>query len=70
MALRPLGPGSSLEDIIRVINENNADIDNRFRTQIIKDEDGINRIIFGKLPDGTYGLVISKEGIDVLTVFE
>lgn len=70
MALRPLGPGSSLEDVIKVVNENNADIDNRFRTQIIKDESGVNRIIFGKLPDGTYGLVISKEGFDVLEVFD
>lgn len=30
---------------------------------------GLNQIIIGKLPDGTFGLVISKPGIDVLTVF-
>jgi hypothetical protein len=29
----------------------------------------LNQIIIGKLPDGTYGMVISKPGIDVLTVF-
>lgn len=29
----------------------------------------INQIIIGKLPDGTFGMVISKPGIDVLTVF-
>ncbi len=69
MALRPVGPGSQTEDIIQIINENNADIDNKFRTQIIKDESGVARIIFGRLPDGTYGLVISKEGEDVLEVF-
>ena len=69
MALRPIGPGSTLEDIIRIINENNADIDNKFQTRIVKDENGIPRMISGKLPDGTYGEVISKEGEDVLTVF-
>lgn len=29
----------------------------------------INRIIIGKLPDGTFGMVISKTGVDVLSVF-
>ena len=28
-----------------------------------------NRIIIGLLPDGTYGIVISKPGVEVLTVF-
>lgn len=69
MALRPLGPGSSTEDIIQVVNENNSDIDNRFRTYIVKDETGLNRIILGKLPDGSYGLAISIDGEDVLDAF-
>lgn len=30
---------------------------------------GINQIIIGQLPDGTYGMVVSKPGIDVLTLF-
>lgn len=29
----------------------------------------LNNIIIGKLPDGTSGMVVSKPGIDVLTVF-
>lgn len=29
----------------------------------------LNRILVGLLPDGTYGEVISKTGIDVYTVF-
>lgn len=28
-----------------------------------------NRIVLGLLPDGSYGLVISKPGIDVLGLF-
>jgi hypothetical protein len=30
---------------------------------------GINQIIIGLLPDGTYGMVVSNPGIDVLTLF-
>jgi hypothetical protein len=29
----------------------------------------INQIMMGKLPDGTYGLVVSKVGVDVTSVF-
>lgn len=29
----------------------------------------INQIIIGELPDGTFGMVVSKTGVDVLTVF-
>jgi hypothetical protein len=36
---------------------------------LIADEDGIIRMIMGVLPDGTIGIVISKEGINVLDVF-
>ena len=44
-------------------------LQNTARTQIIRDERGIPRIILGRLPDGTYGMVVSKVGIDVLTAF-
>ena len=39
---------------------------NRF---LVADEDGIVRMIIGLLPDGTIGIVISKEGVNVLDVF-
>ena len=39
---------------------------NRF---LVADEDGIVRMIIGVLPDGTIGIVISKEGVNVLDVF-
>jgi len=39
---------------------------NRF---LVADEDGLVRMIIGVLPDGTIGIVISKEGINVLDVF-
>lgn len=33
------------------------------------DTDGTPRMIQGILPDGTMGLIISKEGVDVTTLF-
>lgn len=37
--------------------------------QIIASDGTTPRIIFGRLPDGTYGIVISKPGVDVTTAF-
>lgn len=36
---------------------------------LVANEDGLVRMIFGVLPDGTIGIVISKEGVNVLDVF-
>jgi hypothetical protein len=41
---------------------------NDFSTQTFYDASN-SRIMLGLLPDGTYGLVISKPGINVTTVF-
>lgn len=30
---------------------------------------GVNVIIIGALPDGTYGMVVAQPGVDVLTLF-
>lgn len=64
-----LGPQMSQQALINALNENFAQIENLNRTQTFKDENGNNRIILGRLPDGTYGLVISKPGVDVLSLF-
>lgn len=53
----------------QVINDNFQQLEAEGRTKIIKDENGQARIILGKFPDGTYGLIISKPGVDVLTLF-
>ena len=64
-----LHPGMSYQALVAALNENFALLENFSRTQIVKDEQGTPRIILGRLPDGTYGLVISKPGVDVLKVF-
>lgn len=55
--------------LVSAINENLAALQSLSRTQVFKDETGVNRIILGKLPDGTWGLVISKPTYDVLRLF-
>lgn len=61
---------SSQASVTNEINNINREMRQRRLVQVFKDETGTNRIIIGRLPDGTHGLVISKEGIDVYTVFE
>lgn len=71
MAIKPTintTTSQSLKDA--QISQNFQEVANKFITNVVTDTDGNRRIIFGKLPDGTYGLVISKEGVDVLDVFD
>lgn len=66
-------PGDTSDDklnsLVKQLNEWARTISNERRTEIYKDNTGINRIIIGVLPDNTTGIVISKENVDVLSVF-
>lgn len=62
-------PDEQIKSIVRQMNEWGRLLSNEKRTEVYKDNSGVNRIIIGVLPDGDTGIVISKEGIDVLTVF-
>ena len=55
--------------LINALNNNFNQVQSQDRRKVITDEDGNDRIILGKFPDGTYGLIISKEGIDVKSLF-
>lgn len=65
----PLGPG--MDDATRdnIINENFRQIEAENRTKVIRDEQADDRIIIGKMPDGSYGIIISNEGVDVKDLF-
>lgn len=65
-----LQPGMDMATMIAAINENFALLENINRTQIFKDETGTKRIILGRLPDGTYGMIVSKPNIDVVEWIE
>ena len=62
-------PNMSMADLVNAHNDLADQIEAENRTQVIRDEDGINRIIIGLMPDGTYGILVSKPGIDVLGLF-
>lgn len=58
-----------LDSLVKQINEWGRMLSNEKRTEVYKDNSGTNRIIIGVLPDGDTGIVVSKENVDVLTVF-
>lgn len=64
-----LQPGMDMTTLIAALNENFALLENINRTQIFKDETGVNRIIIGQFPDKTWGIIISKPGEDVIKLF-
>jgi hypothetical protein len=64
-----LTPNMDMATLVNAINDMMRQIESENRTQVIKDENGINRIIIGRWPDGQYGLLISNPGVDVLELF-
>jgi len=52
-----------------MINKNFAELDEDGTTKLFLDSNGVPTIIMGLLPDGTTGIVIAKDGVDVTTVF-
>lgn len=58
------------ESLVRQINEWGRTISNEKKTEVYKDNSGTNRILIGVLPDGETGIVISNEGVDVLSLFD
>lgn len=51
--------------MIDAINQNFRQIEGESRRKVITDEDGTDRIVLGKLEDGTYALIITQKGVDV-----
>lgn len=62
-------PSMPYAQLITALNDNFAMLENVNKSQTFKDESGVPRIIIGRLPDGTYGFIVSKPGVDVNTVF-
>lgn len=65
-----LTPSTTQDMMISAINENFRQIESENRTKIIKDENGVNRILIGRTQDGRYVMRVSKEGVDVLEAGE
>lgn len=56
--------------LVNAINNNFNQIEASNRTQVIKDENGVNRVLIGRNPKGVYGIYISKPGKDVIKELE
>jgi hypothetical protein len=59
-----------LPTLTNALNDMFRQIESENRTQVIKDEDGKNRILIGRAPKGNYVVAISKKGVDVLEALE
>lgn len=65
-----LTPNMDMNVLVTALNDMFRQIEADNRTQIIKDEDGKNRILIGRGPKGNYVVAISKKGVDVLQALE
>lgn len=65
-----LTPNMDMSTLTSALNDMFRQIESENRTQVIKDEDGKNRILIGRAPKGNYVVAISKKGVDVLEALE
>lgn len=61
-----LTPQMDIGTMANAINTTFMQIESENRTKVIKDENGVNKILLGKGQDGKYVLKVAKDGIDVL----
>lgn len=62
-------PNMTPEQQARVINENFDLLRNIFTSWVIYDDDN-PRIIIGKQPDGSYGVLVSKVGESIIEAYD
>jgi len=62
-------PQKQIESVVKQVNDWGRALSNETRTDVYKDSTGTNRILIGVLPDQSTGIIISKENIDVLSLF-
>lgn len=70
LSLIQLTPNMDSNTLTSTLNNNLQQIESENRTKVIKDEDGVNRVLLGRNPSGKYGLYITKPGIDVMKELE
>lgn len=63
-------PQKQMESMAKQLNDWGRALSNERRTDVYKDNSGVNRILIGVWPDGDTGIIISKAGVDVLTLFD
>lgn len=63
-------PAMTTADLANVINDLADQVESENRTKVIRDEDGVNRILIGRGPKGNYVIAISVKGKDVIQALE
>ena len=68
MAFSPiqLTPNMDTATLVNAINDMMRQLEAANRTQIIKDENGQQRVIIGRAPNGEYLIAVSAKGKDVI----
>lgn len=61
-----LTPNMDAATMVSAINDNFRQIESENRTKVIRDENGQNRVLIGRAPNGEYLIAISAKGQDVL----
>ena len=61
-----LTPNMDMATLVNAVNDMMRQIESENRTKIVKDEDGVNRILIGRGPKGNYVVAISVKGKDVV----
>lgn len=61
-----LTPNMDQQTMVQAINDNFRQLESENRTKIIKDENGQQRVIIGRAPNGEYLIAISAQGQDVI----
>ena len=72
MAISPiqLTPNMDMATLVNAINDMMRQLEAANRTQIIKDENGENRVLIGRAPKGNYVVAITVPGKDVIKELE
>ena len=63
-------PAMTTADLANVINDLADQVESENRTKVIRDEDGVNRILIGRGPKGNYVVAITVQGKNVVTELE
>ena len=72
MAFSPiqLTPNMDTATLVSALNDMMRQLEAANRTQIIRDEDGVNRVLIGRDPKGNYVVAVTKKGKDVVRALE
>ena len=72
MAFSPiqLTPNMDTATLVSALNDMMRQLESANRTQIIKDENGENRVLIGRAPKGNYVVAITVPGKDVIKELE